>query len=352
MSNPKLAEEYEKRKRINKDNTKKPEALMKNYIEGRNYQRMDYRESNKDNPNYLIYSGMVNASENSYPCPINSAYNSYRSMIINYGYNQNQDSFIPNYYLNSIGNNYRSQEYSNYDNFLNGSMITNYGCYQNQDRYNLNYYLNSIGINYPSPENSDYNRFLNGSMIINYGCYQNQDRYNFNYDLNSIGNNYPSPKNSDYNRSLNGSMITNYGCYQNQDRYILNYDLNNIGNNYPSQKNSDYNRSLNGSMITNYGCYQNQSNLIHNDCSNSINNINKESNSSLKICDNINSNIVNIDKNVTYEDSSSTDCIAECNIDFVLLVLGKRRLIEPIKIDMEKEVTYDYKKKPSKGKKK
>jgi len=310
MSNPKLAEEYEKRKRINKDNTKKPEALMKNYIEGRNYQRMDYRESNKDNPNYLIYSGMVNASENSYPCPINSAYNSYRSMIINYGYNQNQDSFIPNYYLNSIGNNYRSQEYSNYDNFLNGSMITNYGCYQNQDRYN------------------------------------------FNYDLNSIGNNYPSPKNSDYNRSLNGSMITNYGCYQNQDRYILNYDLNNIGNNYPSQKNSDYNRSLNGSMITNYGCYQNQSNLIHNDCSNSINNINKESNSSLKICDNINSNIVNIDKNVTYEDSSSTDCIAECNIDFVLLVLGKRRLIEPIKIDMEKEVTYDYKKKPSKGKKK
>ena len=310
MSNPKLAEEYEKRKRINKDNTKKPEALMKNYIEGRNYQRMDYRESNKDNPNYLIYSGMVNASENSYPCPINSAYNSYRSMIINYGYNQNQDSFIPNYYLNSIGNNYRSQEYSNYDNFLNGSMITNYGCYQNQDRYNLNYYLNSIGINYPSPENSDYNRFLNGSMI------------------------------------------TNYGCYQNQDRYILNYDLNNIGNNYPSQKNSDYNRSLNGSMITNYGCYQNQSNLIHNDCSNSINNINKESNSSLKICDNINSNIVNIDKNVTYEDSSSTDCIAECNIDFVLLVLGKRRLIEPIKIDMEKEVTYDYKKKPSKGKKK
>jgi hypothetical protein len=310
MSNPKLAEEYEKRKRINKDNTKKPEALMKNYIEGRNYQRMDYRESNKDNPNYLIYSGMVNASENSYPCPINSAYNSYRSMIINYGYNQNQDSFIPNYYLNSIGNNYRSQEYSNYDNFLNGSMITNYGCYQNQDRYNLNYYLNSIGINYPSPENSDYNRFLNGSMITNYGCYQNQDRYNFNYDLNSIGNNYPSPKNSDYNRSLNGSMITNYGCYQNQ------------------------------------------SNLIHNDCSNSINNINKESNSSLKICDNINSNIVNIDKNVTYEDSSSTDCIAECNIDFVLLVLGKRRLIEPIKIDMEMEVTYDYKKKPSKGKKK
>jgi hypothetical protein len=292
MNNPKPAEEYEKRKRINKDNTKILEALMKNYIEGNNYQRMDYRESNKDNPNYLINSGMVNANENSYSCPFNSVYNSLSngSMLPYFRFNQNQVSLIPNDYSNCI-----------------------------------------------------YNLILNDEL---------NPSLSYSDMVNAYENSYSGQFNSAYNSLSNGSMLPYFRFNQNQDSFIFNCYLNSIGNNYLSQEYSNYDSFLNGSMITNYGCYQNQSNLIINNCSNSINNLNKESNSSLKNCDNINSNIVSINKNETYEDLSSTGCIAECNIDFILLVLGKGRLIEPIKIDMEKEVTYDYKKKSFKGKKK
>jgi len=298
MNNPKLAERYEKRKRINKDNIKLPEVPVKNNYGGPNYPSMNYYD--KVNPNYFIYNGMVNANGSKYVgpvCPDNSS--PLNELKLNYAYNESH--FYGNVAKDAQNNNYMPSVLicANCRQLMvcKSNRQTYYGWNQNQNSLILNCCSNCIN-------NLNLNKELNLSLK------DNPNYLNYSGMEDAIGKNYPSPVYSDDYSSLNGLMLTYFGCYQNQDSFVLNDSSNS------------------------------KSNL----------NLNKELNTSLENCNNISSISENIDKKETIEGLSGTGNIPKCDINIILIVPDNKSMEEPIEVKMKKEITYSDMKKGIKGK--
>jgi len=176
---------YEKRKRINKDNTDIHEGLVKPTTAPNDLSKIKN-----------CYSGMVNANGNAkihfinfnYPSPTN----------INYGRSLNE-------------------YFSNYNKSNHSGMVNANG--------NAN--IPFINCNYPSPTNKDYGRSLNENSLNYNSSIQNEVETTFN---SHNENSYPSPAYSNLNSSLSGSVSSNYRGYQNQDNLIRNDSSNSINN--------------------------------------------------------------------------------------------------------------------------
>jgi len=218
------AEPYEKRKRINKDNTDIYEGLVKpitapNDISKIFYEKNCYSQSN--------YCGMVNAIGNT-----------------NIPYNKSFCHSPTNISCRSSLN----ENFPNYNQFN----------YSGMENANGNANINFINFNYPSPTNIDCGRLFTDNSSNYNSSLQNEVETAFN---SHNENSYPSPAYSNLNSSLSGSISSNYRGYQNQDNLIRN-DCSNSINNDVINLNSikELNQSLKYCNIDNSICGNNDKN--------------------------------------------------------------------------------------------
>jgi len=151
-------ERYEKRKRINKDNTDIHEGQVKPTTVPNDISKIKN-----------CYSGMVNANGNanipfincSYPSPTNKDY----GRSLNENYNSSIQNEVETTFNSHNENSYPSPAYSNLNSSLSGSVSSNYRGYQNQDNLIRNDSSNSIN-NDKDRTSENFNGYAECNIIL------------------------------------------------------------------------------------------------------------------------------------------------------------------------------------------